>query len=894
MEPPDSLETASQSPIQTPPVPQDEDEREPMFIQPHDPDYVPEPMYPEYIPLEDEHVLSNEEQPLPPIVSPTTESPGRADAGNNDDDDASRDDIDDKDEYEEDEEEHLASANSTVVVPTVEPASISFPPEAKAGRLLAMPTPPPLPLTSLSSPSARERLARDDIPEIEMPPCKKSCLFTIGPRYEVRESSTARPDRGQGIHYGLVSTLDAEAKGRGIREVGNSTPMWKGRLTTKGRLVIPPETTIAINNTPPRGRMSPMSTIWGQVKGNHKGNGCFECEAPGHFRKDCPKLKNKNKGSVNAQGLVNGVGNIKKKGNASRDLDSNVVTGTFLLNNRYASILFDTVADRSIMSTAFSSLINIVITLLENSYDVELADGKIVRVDTIIRGCTLNFLNHPFNNDIIPVELGSFDIIIDMDWLRRYHAMIMCDEKLVRIPYGNETLIFRGDESNDRRESQLTIISCLKAQEYMTKGLEFQINLIPRAALVARAPYQLARSEMKELSEQLVYSKIDLRSGYHQLRVREQNVSKTAFRTRYGHYDFLVMTFELTNAHAASPMTPMEICQFLGLAGYYRRFIEGFSKIAKSIPKLTQKGIKFYWGEKEENAFQLIKQKLCSALILALHEGSEDFMVYCDASHKGLVMTPGLDLPKQILEAQIKALKPENLENEDVGGMIRKDIPKEKLESRADGTLCLHDRSWLPCYGDLRSVIMHESYKSKYSIHPGSKKMYQDMKKLYWWPNMKADIPTYVSKCLSCVKVKAKHQRPSGLLVQPAIPEWMWDNITMDFITKLPKSSHGFDTIWQKRTEFEVGDMFMLKVSTWKGVVRFGKRGKLNSRYVRPYKVLSKVEDVAYRLELPQELSRVQHTFHVSNLKKCYADEPLAMPLEGIHVFSICLGMWDE
>ncbi|GJR97988.1 putative reverse transcriptase domain-containing protein [Tanacetum coccineum] len=336
----------------------------------------------------------------------------------------------------------------------------------------------------------------------------------------------------------------------------------------------------------------------------------------------------------------------------------------------------------------------------------------------------------------------------------------------------------------------------------------------------------------------------------------------------------------------ASPKTPTEIRQFLGLAGYYRRFIEGFSKIAKSMTKLTQKGIKFDWGEKEENAFQLIKQKLCSAPILALPEGSEDFVVYCDASHKGLgvvlmqrekviayasrqlkiheknytthdlelgsvvfalkiwrhylygtkctvftdhkslqhildqkelnmrqrrwlellsdydcdiryhprkanvvadalsrkerieplrvralVMTIGLDLPKQILEAQIEALKLENLEKEDVGGMIRRDIPKEKLEPRADGTLCLNGRSWLPCYGDLRSVIMHESHKSKYSIHPGSKKMYQDMKKLYWWPNMKADIATYVSKCLTCAKVKAEHQRPSGLLVQPAIPE---------------------------------------------------------------------------------------------------------------------------
>ncbi|GJV90636.1 putative reverse transcriptase domain-containing protein [Tanacetum coccineum] len=234
-----------------------------------------------------------------------------------------------------------------------------------------------------------------------------------------------------------------------------------------------------------------------------------------------------------------------------------------------------------------------------------------------------------------------------------------------------------------------------------------------------------------------------------------------------------------------------------GLASYYRRFIEGFSKIAKSMTKLTQKGIKFNWGEKEENTFQLIKQNLCSALILALPEGSEDFMVYCDASHKGLgvvlmqrekiwrnylygtkctVFTdhkslqhileqkelnmrqlrwlellsdydcdiryhPGkVNIVADALSPHIEALKPENLKKEDVGGMIRKDIPKERLEPRVDGTLCLNGRSWLPCYGDLRSVVMHESHKSKYSIHPGSEKMYQDMKKLYWWPNMNKNL----------------------------------------------------------------------------------------------------------------------------------------------------------
>ncbi|GKF38322.1 putative reverse transcriptase domain-containing protein, partial [Tanacetum coccineum] len=211
---------------------------------------------------------------------------------------------------------------------------------------------------------------------------------------------------------------------------------------------------------------------------NPKWNGCFECGAPRHFKKDCPKLKNKDGGNRSAQGWVYAVGNAEKKGNASRDPDSNFVMGTFLLNNRYASILFDTGADISIISTAFSSLINITYiapTPLENSYDVELADGKIVGVDTIMWGCTLNFLNHSFNIDLMPIELGSFDVIINMDWLRMFHAVIVCDEKLVRVPYGNETLIFCGNESNNviiNMIFRLTIISCSKAQEYMAKGCQ--------------------------------------------------------------------------------------------------------------------------------------------------------------------------------------------------------------------------------------------------------------------------------------------------------------------------------------------------------------------------------------------------------------------------------------
>ncbi|GKB02058.1 putative reverse transcriptase domain-containing protein [Tanacetum coccineum] len=376
-----------------------------------------------------------------------------------------------------------------------------------------------------------------------------------------------------------------------------------------------------------------------------------------------------------------------------------------------------------------------------------------------------------------------------------------------------------------------------------------------------------------QLQGSSVYSKIDLRSGYHQFRVREEDVPKTAFRTRYGHYEFQVIPFGLINAPVNKKEHEEHLKAILELLKNEELYAK-FSKCEFWIPK----------GDKQEAAFQTLKNKLCSAPILALPQGAENFIVYCNASHKGLgavlmqnekviayasrqlkiheknYTTHDLELGAVVFALKIwrhylyetkctvftdhKSLqqildqkelnirkrrwlellsdydceiryhsgkanvvadalsrkernKPlRNVKNEDVGGMIRKDIPKEKLEPRTDGTLCLNGRSWLPRYGDLRTVIMHESHKSKYSIHLGSDKMYQDMKMLYWWPNMKADIATYVSKCLTYARVKAKHQRPSGLLVQPEIPQWKWDNITMDFVTKLPKSSQGHNTIW--------------------------------------------------------------------------------------------------
>nr|GEX94444.1 hypothetical protein [Tanacetum cinerariifolium] len=225
---------------------------------------------------------------------------------------------------------------------------------------------------------------------------------------------------------------------------------------------------------------------------------CFECGAQGHFKNNCPKLGNrnqgnKNQGNQNQTGNVNAVARAYGVGTAGGNPDANVVTGTFLLNNRCASILFDTVADKSFVSTAFSSLINTNPSTIDYSYDVELADGQIIGINTVIRGCTLNFLNHPFNIDLMPIELSSFDVIIGMDWLKTYHAVFVYDEKIVRERLENVPIV------RDFYEVFPEDLPGLPP----TRQVEFQIDLIPGVAPVARAPYRLAPFEMKELSGQL-------------------------------------------------------------------------------------------------------------------------------------------------------------------------------------------------------------------------------------------------------------------------------------------------------------------------------------------------------------------------------------------------------
>nr|GEX70096.1 putative reverse transcriptase domain-containing protein [Tanacetum cinerariifolium] len=424
--------------------------------------------------------------------------------------------------------------------------------------------------------------------------------------------------------------------------------------------------------------------------------------------------------------------------------------------------------------------------------------------------------------------------------------------------------------------------------------------------LTVKNRYPLPR--IGDLFDQLqgsnVYSKINLRSSYHQLRVRKEDILKTAFRTRYRHYEFQVMPFGLTNAlavfmdlmnHVCKPYLDKFLIVFIDDILIYSKnkkeheehlmailellkkeelFIEGFSKIAKSMTKLTQKGVKVDWG-------------------------NEDFVIYCDASHKGLgavlmqreklellsdydckiryhsgkenvvenalsrkerikpiilralVMTIGLELPKQILNSYTEAQKPENIKNED------------RSLQKALGT----------------KLDMSTAY------HPETNK--QSNRTIQTLEDMLcACVIDFGKACVNHLSlVEFSYSNREAQLLSPEIIQETTEKIVQikERIQVARDQQKSYADLKRKPMEFQVEDRVMLKVSPWKGVVRFGKRGKLNPRYVRPFKVLEKGGSVAYKLQLPQELSRVHNTFHVSNLKKFHADEPLDVSLDGLH-----------
>ncbi|GJZ95205.1 putative reverse transcriptase domain-containing protein [Tanacetum coccineum] len=476
---------------------------------------------------------------------------------------------------------------------------------------------------------------------------------------------------------------------------------------------------------------------------------CYDCGEQGHTRNRCPKKVKQEE-----------TGEVRSRAYAIKDAEPqgpNVGTGTFLLNNRYASVIFDSGSDRSFVDTRFSSMLDIDPVKIEANYEVELADGRIVSTNTVLKGCTLKLVNRLFEIDLMPIELGTFNVIIGIDWLVKRDAVIVCGEKIVRIPYGNKTLTVESDK--DYRElNKLTV----------------------------KNHYPLPRIDdlFDQLQGSSVYSNIDLLSRYHQLcnllseyhqlRIKEEDIPITAFRTRHvdakGKGDS-ICSRQLKTHEENYTTHDLELGAVVFTLRLWRHYLYGMKFVVITDHKILQ----YILNQKELNLRQRRWIKLLSDYDCEIRYHLGKANVVADALSRkernmplrvrALMMTVHTDLPKQILEAQKEALKKKNVKAKNL-----RRLDKHIFKFCHDGTRCFGNHVWLSRFGGLRDLIMHESHKSKYSIHPGSDKMYQDLKLLYWYSNMKANIATYVSKCLTCAKVKAEHQKPSELLQQPEIP----------------------------------------------------------------------------------------------------------------------------
>ncbi|KAJ9557189.1 hypothetical protein OSB04_011803 [Centaurea solstitialis] len=399
--------------------------------------------------------------------------------------------------------------------------------------------------------------------------------------------------------------------------------------------------------------------------------------------------------------------------------------------------------------------------------------------------------------------------------------------------------------------------------------------------LTVKNRYLLPRIDdlFDQLQKAAWFSKIDLRSRYHQRKVWEEDVHKTAFRTRYGHFEFVVMPFSLSNAPAAfmdlmnreTSKTPTEIRSFLGLVGYYCRFIQDFSKIAVPLTKLTRKNERFVWGEEQEAAFETLRSKLCEALVFTLPEGVKDMTVYCDASYHGRgvcaqamatlpvwgslydlhgpqeslllygspepqheatevvrrgeglrLVTVSTSMIGLVRQSQEEAVKGDNQKRKKIKGQV------DRLMADSRGLLTQYGRcdplvSYNIGHGNpnyclahnpfkSRQTLLDEAYKSKFSNHPDATKMYRDLKNDYWWPGMKRDVSKYVEKCLTCLRVKAEHQRPHGKLQTLEIPEWKWEHVTMHLVTGLPRTLRKHDAIWVVVDRLTKSELFYLVI----------------------------------------------------------------------------------
>ncbi|GKA80917.1 putative reverse transcriptase domain-containing protein [Tanacetum coccineum] len=757
--------------------------------------------------------------------------------------------------------------------------------------------------------------------------------------------------------------------------VGKALTWWNSEIRTRGR-----EAAVGAKSGQPKrscrlaGTLDCMSTRNGTIKRNpgKRGNG-GEPSKDRNERDDNKRTRMGNAFAITknpVREVTRGRGN---QGNQARGRafmlgveevhqDPNIMTSTFTLNDHYATTLFDSGADYSFVSTTFIPLLDIEPNDLGFSYKIKIASGQLVEIDKVIRECKLEIEGHIFEINLIPFRSGSFDVIIGMDWLSNHKAEIIFHEKVVRIPLLDGKIVVVRDFPEVFSDD---LSGSLPVQE-----IKFRIELMPGATPVAKSPYRFSPSELEELSGQLkkLYDK-DLRSGYHQLRVHEDDIPKTTFRTHYGYFKFTVMPFGLTNA----PVTREEHEIHLGLVLELlkkEKLYATFSKCEFWLRELqflghviNGKGIHVDprkikavkdWkaprtlskGEDQDNAFQTLKVRLCNAPILALPDGPEDFVVYYDASDLGLgcvLMQRGKVIAYASSLQHIFSQKELNMRqhhwielfsnydyeiryhpskaNVVADALSKKDRVKPKrvrainmtLQSSIKDRILAAQKEAFDESAGLQKERLARLYLNEIVARHGVPILIiSDRDSRFtsrFWQSMQEALGTYLDmntayhpqtdgqsertiqtledmlRAVRCASFKALYSRKcrspimwgevgEGQLIGPELVQETNERISQikDRLKAARDRQKSYVDKRRKPLEFSVGDYVLLKVSPWKGMVRFGKKRKLAPRFVGPFEITKKVGPVAYRLDLPRELDGVHDTFHVSNLKKCLAD----------------------
>nr|GEV71625.1 putative reverse transcriptase domain-containing protein [Tanacetum cinerariifolium] len=605
---------------------------------------------------------------------------------------------------------------------------------------------------------------------------------------------------------------------------------------------------------------------------------CYGCGEKGHIKTNCPTRNNPGRSRARRQAYALRDGD--------QNLGPNVVTGTFLLNNRYARVLFDFGSDKSFVNVNFSHLIDIEPVKVGHSYEVELANGK---------GCALNLVNHLFEIDLMPIELGTFDVIIGMDWLILQDAVIVCGKKEVHMPLKKRTLMVKGDDC----VSRLKVVSCMKVKKYVDRGnylfvaqvvekepterrlkdvpVEFKIELVPGAARVARAPYRLSPSEMKELAKQLqeLSNKGYIRPssspwGAPVLFVKKKDGSTPPLLPIPLSTPSTSRRSRILEADTPSRNRPLLAIPRPGWKANV--VVDALSKKEREKPLRANVVVDALSKKEREKPLRVIVDRLTKSAHLLPKKKTESIKKLGELYLKEIVCRHGV--PMSVISDRDRLFTSRFLVSfqKALGTQLDLSIAYHpETDGQSERTIQTLEDMLRACVIDFGSSwdkhfsLVEFSYNNSY--HASIKAAPFEA--------------LYGRKCRSLV---CWSEVGESQLTGPELVRETTKNIVQIKNRLLTARSRqkSYADLKRRLTEFEVCDKVMLEVSQWRGVIRFGKRGKLSPRYIGPFKVIERIRPVAYKLELPDKLRGIYDTFHVCNLKRCFVNDDVVIPLDEI------------